>query len=146
MNWVQRVVFHAEDRQSGSAYGSPIYTGVNMPNLHNCDFVKVRVIEAFISADVAAGGDESNIEIGIIGKRAINQSFATGTGTSQTGAVIAHLPYSLKETGQSALYVKPNTDHSYDYLVFPVQELQDTSIQFEIRDGAHVGLVTEPSL
>jgi len=145
MNWIQRLVFHAGDKQAGSTYGSPIFTGVNMPNLTNCDYVKVRVLEAQIGCEIASGGDESHIELSIVGKRPLNQSVATGQGTKRTGGELAHIPFQLKEQSQAGFYFTTNRDQEHDYLVFPVQEFQDTTIQFLMTDGGDVGEIEEPS-
>ena len=143
--WTQRLVFHADDRKAGSPYGSPEYNMVNLPNLQNCDYVKVRVLEALVSCEIASGGDESFLELSIVGKSPLNQTRASGTGSGKPKAELAHIPYTLKEQSQASFYSLLNRDAEHDYLVFPKQEFQDTNIKLEMVDAGDTGLIEVPS-
>jgi len=140
----QRLVFHAGDRLSGSAYGSPVYNGVNMPQniADRCDYVKVRILNAQISCEIPNEGDQSRIEISLKDKAPMNSTRCSGTGSTQSYE-LGHAISEVKEQSNARLYVLPH--ETTNSLIYPISAFQDTSLQFEIKDGKEQGLVTEPS-
>lgn len=140
----QRLVFHNEDRLSGSDYGSPIYNGINMPQsiTDRCDYVKVRLLNAQIACDISNNADDGRIEIFIKDKAPMNATRCTGSGSTQSYE-LGYCTYHVKDSGNTFMYTMPHETTSY--LLYPVSTFDNTSLQFEIKDGTELEIVEEPS-
>lgn len=132
------------DRQQSSTYAHPFYTNVNLPNLNNLqdyDFVKVRVAEAIVNADITSG-DRSRVEIELLNKSALN-GVRAANGTIKT-THLCHVPFFVKESGHANMYCFRNT-HPDDYLLFPISAFQDNNMEFHLTNGDHADIAAPSS-
>lgn len=140
-----KVEIHSDDRQASSSYAQPYYPNVNIPNLRKLqdyDFVKVRVGEAIVNADITSG-DRSRVEIGLLNKSAMN-AVKAGDGTKIQATHLCHVPFILKESGHANLYsFRHNTND--DYLLFPIHEFHDNNLTFTLTNGDHADIVAPSS-
>ena len=140
-----KAVFRSGDRLSGSAYGEPVFSNLNFPNLsmlQDYQFAKVFVSDALINADIS-GTDQSHVCIQMVGKQPLNSVRVSGNGSSNSAPFLAMVPFVLKEAGQTGLYYTVTTDER-SYFVLPMPELQDTNISFRLTDGSDQ-LIEEPA-
>ena len=145
MGFNYKAVFRSADRLSGSAYGEPVYSNLNFPNLtmfQDYQFAKVFVSDALVNADIS-GTDQSHVCIQLVNKSPMNVVRASGTGSNGGASFLAMVPFILKEAGQTGLYYMTHSDER-SYFVLPWNELQDTNISFRLTDGSDQ-LIEEPN-
>ena len=144
--YFQRLVLRSGDRKAGSTYGNPRYSGISFPaQMNDAEFYKVYLLQASVSAEVPAGGDESHLGVHLVGKQPINQVLGTGTGSAGAG-LIGMLPFAKKEQSNANFYDKgPHGDIADNYLLLSQHDIQDGNIELNITDGKDTYTVTEPS-
>jgi len=144
--YFQRLVLRSGDRQAGSTYGNPKYSGISFSSqMNDADFYKVYLLNGSVSAEIPAGGDESHLGLHLVAKQPINQVRGTGSGSAGTG-LVGMLPFAKKEQSNANFYDKGNHgDNADNYVLLAKDDIQDGNIELNITDGKDTYTITEPS-
>ena len=144
--YFQRLVLRSGDRKAGSTYGNPRYSGISFPSqMNEAEFYKVYLLNASVSAEVPAGGDESHLGVHIVNKQPVNQIRGTGSGSAGAG-LVGMLPFAKKEQSNANFYDKgAHGDTADNYVLLAQHDIQDGNIELNITDGKDTYTITEPS-
>ena len=144
MAYYQRIVFHSGDRLADSSYNSPVFRGLSFsPQMDYADFYKVSCVAAHINANITTG-DQSHLVLKIKGKNPINQTDATGTGSSASYH-ITMVPIEDKVNGGANAYTLKYPDRCKEYLLYNKHDWFDGNAEFEIWNGNETQLIVEPT-